>query len=101
MLNHSLITVPAVLLGLALHWWFGVPVAYTAAAVMSGVWFSREQYWEELTLRDTRVDSVRLNTWRDVLASMFMVFRPMERNLDFYVPVAVAWAMTVAYMAWA
>lgn len=93
MISHTIITIPAVLLGLALHWWLGAPAPYTAAVAMTGLWFSREQYWDELKLRRVGRDS-----WRDVLVTMAMVFRPMQRNMDFFAPVAVAWAMTAVYI---
>lgn len=89
MYSHSAITATFML---ATSWLIG-PIM--AAVFMSGIWFSREQYREEMKLRKVRRDS-----WKDVLWTMLMVFRPMTRNRDFFAPVAVAWVIAGVFV-WA
>lgn len=86
MFSHSAITAVFMLIA---PWLIGPIVA---AAFMTGIWFSREQYREEMKLRKVDRDG-----WKDVLWTMCMVFRPMKRNLDFFAPVIVAWAMAYGY----
>lgn len=90
--THTLITLPVVILGLFLNWALGWP-AHLAAFAMTFFWLSREQYWEELKLRKEDRRSVKDLAW-----TMVMVFRPIERNMDFLVPVVLAWLLTMGYV---
>lgn len=87
MISHSAITAAFML---TTAWLIG-PIA--AAAFITGIWFSREQYWEELKFRAEGRGSLR-----DVLLTIPMVFRPMRRNMDFFAPVAVAWVIAAAFV---
>lgn len=95
MFGHSTITAVWMLFAGLWCWllgdWFTGPLAF--ASFITGVWWSREQYWDEIKLRKVGRDS-----WRDVLWTMLMILRPMERNLDLFTPVAVAWIMAAVYM---
>jgi hypothetical protein len=90
MISHSLITVAWMTGALAIYAAFGLSPWFAALFIL-GVWWSREQYWEELKLRQ-----VGRRSLADVIVTMVMVFRPMRRNMDLFAPAAVAVVMAVS-----
>jgi hypothetical protein len=82
MISHSVITVAFML---SAPWLIG---PFPALAFIIAWWWSREQYWEELSWREEARD-----TWMHVILTIFIPFIPRKKNFDFLVPAAIAIAI--------
>jgi hypothetical protein len=58
-----------------------------------GVWYSREQYWEELKYRE-RGEGAPL----EILPTLVYMFVPARKNMDFILPVVIAVVMAAAFV---
>lgn len=83
MISHSLITLPFMAVASLL---IG-PVG--AALFITGWWWSREQYWAELRLREVG----RRDVVRHVIPTIAAVWWPKRENMDLIAPAAVAWLL--------
>ena len=99
MISHSLITLAWMisalgwkwLLGLKSHAWRMFVLGWTGFII--GVWYSREQYWEELKYRE-RGEGAPL----EILPTLVYMFVPTQRNMDFILPVVIAVVLAAAFV---
>jgi hypothetical protein len=86
MISHSIITLVWMLVALGVHF-IGVS-PFLMAASATGWWWSREQYWDELKLRNEGRRSIA-----DIAYTVVKVWWPERRNMDLIAPAIVAWVM--------
>ena len=99
MVSHSLITVSWMLCALGFKWLLGLKSNAWRMFVLGwtgfiiGVWYSREQYWEELKYRERGEGS----PW-EILPTLVYMFRPTQKNMDFILPVVIAMVIAAAFV---
>ena len=99
MVSHSLITLSWMLCALGLKWLLGLKSNAWRMFVLGwtgfiiGVWYSREQYWEELKYRE-RGEGAPL----EILPTLVYMFVPTRKNMDFILPVVMAVVLAAAFI---
>jgi hypothetical protein len=99
MISHSLITLAWMLCALGVKWLLGLKSNAWRMLVLGwtgfiiGVWYSREQYWEELKYRE-RGEGAPL----EILPTLVYMFVPARKNMDFILPAIIAVVMAAAFV---
>lgn len=99
MVSHSLITLSWMLCALGFRWLLGLKSNVWRMFVLGwtgfiiGVWYSREQYWEELKYRE-RGEGGPL----EILPTLVYMFVPAQKNMDFILPAIIAVVLAAAFV---
>ncbi|MCG2601425.1 MAG: hypothetical protein KBO59_28420 [Achromobacter sp.] len=99
MISHSLITLAWMISALGWKWLLGLKSTAWRMFVLGwtgfiiGVWYSREQYWEELKYRE-RGEGAPL----EILPTLVYMFVPTQKNMDFILPAIIAVVLAAAFV---
>lgn len=99
MISHSLITLAWMLCALGFRWLLGLKsnawrmFVFGWTGFIVGVWYSREQYWEELKYRE-RGEGAPL----EILPTLIYMFVPARKNMGFILPAIIAVVLAAAFV---
>lgn len=99
MISHSLITLAWMLWALGFKWLLGLKsnawrmFVFGWTGFIIGVWYSREQYWEELKYRERGEGGPM-----EILPTLVYMFVPTQKNMDFIAPSIIAVVFAAAFV---